>query len=359
MMYSRISIKNFRGIESLEATRLRRINLILGRNSSGKTTFLESLFLLGGRLDPRLMTTLGQMRGQRLGGTHPDPIWRAMFRELDTNLPIEIVGRWAEEPEARELTIVALATSDQIEAIEQWQGAEGDTSAALQYEVISLLQLTYKDGEGGEYNELALLDPSSGRFGSSSARRHDVVPTSLLPARSFASPIRVAQQFSSVLKRKQDKDVIDALRIIEPRVQRIEVVSEASGPSIYLDIGLGALVPLAVCGEGMVRLFSIILELLASRNGVLLIDEIDNGLHYTIMPKLWDLLNTMVEKHQVQVFGTTHSDDIIRSALDVFAGKEGILGLFRIDKRGDRHVMVAYSDEAMQGVREVPFEVRG
>src|SRR5262249_35106012 len=142
-------------------------------------------------------------------------------------------------------------------------------------------------------------------------------------------------------------------------VERIEVLSEQSGPSIYLDVGLDALVPLAVAGEGLVRLFSIILELIASRNGALLIDEIDNGLHYTVMPDLWKLLGELVEKHQVQVFGTTHNDDVIRSALEAFAGSEGLFGLFRIDKRGDRHVMVAYGDEAMEAVREVPFEVRG
>ena len=42
MMYSRISIKNFRGIESLEAEGFRHINLIVGRNNSGKTTFLDA-----------------------------------------------------------------------------------------------------------------------------------------------------------------------------------------------------------------------------------------------------------------------------------------------------------------------------
>ena len=61
----------------------------------------------------------------------------------------------------------------------------------------------------------------------------------------------------------------------------------------------------------------------------------------------------MVEKHNVQVFGTTHNDDMMRSALEAFAGKEGMLGLFRIDKRGDRHVMVSYNDEAMEAVLEV------
>ena len=90
-----------------------------------------------------------------------------------------------------------------------------------------------------------------------------------------------------------------------------------------------------------------------------MIDEIDNGLHYTVMPKLWELLAALVKKHDVQLFATTHNDDMMRSALEAFAGKEGALGLFRIDKREDRHVMVSYSEDAMEGVLEEHFEVRG
>lgn len=224
---------------------------------------------------------------------------------------------------------------------------------------VKVLSLHYKDSEGKESNLHSGIDFKTRTIHNEFRHRDDVVPTVFVPARSIAGPAHVAQQFSSLLKTKQDRDAMEALRIIEPAVQRIEVLSEPSGPSIYLDIGLEALVPLAVCGEGMVRLFSIILELVASRNGVLLIDEIDNGLHYSVMPKLWELLGMLVEKHQVQVFGTTHNDDMMRSALEAFAGKEGMLGLFRIDNRGDHHVMVSYSEEAMEAVLNVPFEVRG
>ena len=104
---------------------------------------------------------------------------------------------------------------------------------------------------------------------------------------------------------------MDGLKIIAANLHRIEVVSESMGPSIYLDIGQDPLVPLTVSGEGMVRMFSIILELISSRNGVLLIDEIDNGLHHTAMPKLWKLLGALVEKHDVQIFATTHNDDMM------------------------------------------------
>jgi hypothetical protein len=249
--------------------------------------------------------------------------------------------------------------SDYVDPIEGEWGNKSDIPIVTQDQVITWLQLRYGFPDGVEVAVDSMLDQFSGKIQVNNLPSPEAVPTSILPARSYASPERVAQQFSALLKTKQDPDVIDALRLIEPNVERIEVLSEPSGPSISLDLGLDALVPLNVSGEGMVRLFSIILELVASRDGVLLIDEIDNGLHYSVMPKLWKLLGELAEKHNVQVFGTTHNDDIIRSALEMFADTEGILGLFRIDKRGSQHVMVSYSDEAMEAVREVPFEVRG
>ena len=189
--------------------------------------------------------------------------------------------------------------------------------------------------------------------------REDLVNTTLLSARFFPGQLEDLHLFSTLVKRKQEGDVLDTLRLIEPAVQRIKILSDPGGPSLYLDLGLEALVPLAVCGEGIVHLFSIIVELIASRNGVLLIDEIDNGLHYRVMPGLWKLLGHLVEKHKVQVFGTTHNDNMMRSALKEFAETQGTLGLFRIDRRGDSHVMVGYSEEAMEAVLEAPFEVRG
>jgi AAA domain, putative AbiEii toxin, Type IV TA system/AAA ATPase domain len=358
-MYSRISIRNFRGIDSLDASGFRRINLILGHNNSGKTTFLEGIFLLSGATNVLYPATLGQLRGQRLTSTYPDPIWRALFYNSDPERSVEIEGQWAVETDVRRLEIRALGISNYVEPLETgWEG-KSDTPAVTQDRVITWLQLRYTGPEGGEITVGSTVDPYSGKIQVDNMAPWASIPSRFLPARSYASPERIARDFSSLVKSKQDSDVMDALRIIEPKVRRIEVLAEPSGPSIYLDLGLNALTPLNVCGEGMVRLFSTILELIGARDGVLLIDEIDSGLHYSVMPRLWKLLGALVEKYNVQVFGTTHNDDIIRSALEAFADDEGMLGLFRVDKRADRHAMVAYSEEAMKGVLEAHFEVRG
>ncbi len=358
-MYSRISIKNFRGIGSLEVDGLRRINLIVGRNNSGKTTFLESLFLLGGANDPRYATILGRLRGQRFEEGHPEQVWRSLFHDLDPKSSPEISGHWAQEPRDRVLTIGAFDVSSYTGSFELPNGGGSGVAAVTPEFLFGGVFFRTTDSGAKVTIMEARMDPNSGTVTLSGARRADVVRTTLLGARNYPDQVRDAQTFSSLRKVKGDRDILEALAIIEPRTQRIEVLSEITGPSIYLDIGLEALVPLAVCGEGLVRLFSITVELAASRNGVLLIDEIDNGLHYRVMPRLWQLLGQLVEKHDIQIFATTHNDDMMRSALEAFAGKEGMLGLFRIDRRGDSHVMVGYSEEAMEAVLEVPFEVRG
>ena len=358
-MYSRISIKNFRGIGSLEVDGLRRINLMVGRNNSGKTTFLEGLFLLGGANDPRYATVLGQLRGQRYEEGRPDQVWRSLFHNMDPKASPEISGHWAQELRERVLTVQALDVSSYTGSFELPNGGGSGVAAVTPEFLFGGVQFRTTDSEGNVTAVQATLDPNSGTVLLGGARRPDVVRTTLLGARNYPDQVRDAQTFSSLRKVKGELDILEALTIIEPRVQRIEVLSEITGPSIYLDVGLEALVPLAVCGEGLVRLFSITVELAASRNGVLLIDEIDNGLHYSVMPHLWQLLGQLVEKHDVQIFATTHNDEILRTALEAFRGLPGVLGLFRIDKRGDRHVMVGYDDEAMAAVLDVHFEVRG
>jgi AAA domain, putative AbiEii toxin, Type IV TA system len=358
-VYSKIRIENFRGIELLEVDGLRPINIIVGRNNSGKSTFLEALFLLGAATEPHLTSTLAQLRGQRQADGDTDSLWRPLFHNLDRDSTIKIQGQWADESRARELLIQAVKNTEiEISSTKQGIQPSGVSSVGRDFPV-GRLDYTYTDGLGEEKQTFARFDLQTGGIHARPSMREDLVSTTLVSARFHPGQLEDLHLFSALIKRKQEGDVLDALRLIEPALERIEVLSEPGGPSFYLDLGLDSLIPLALSGEGIVRLFSIVVELISSRNGVFLIDEIDNGLHHSVMTKLWRLLGVLVEKYNVQVFATTHSDEMMRSALEAFSGTEGKLGLFRIDKRLDRHNMLGYSDEAMEAVLEVPFEVRG
>jgi predicted ATP-dependent endonuclease of OLD family len=55
------------------------------------------------------------------------------------------------------------------------------------------------------------------------------------------------------------------------------------------------------------------LALLNCKDGVLLLDEFETGLHYSVQEKLWDIIFMLSEKLKIQVFVTTHSNDCINS----------------------------------------------
>ena len=62
----------------------------------------------------------------------------------------------------------------------------------------------------------------------------------------------------------------------------------------------------------MRRLLALRLSFVGSKDGFLLIDEIDTGLHWTVMEDMWEFVVEMARKSNVQIFATTHSYDCIR-----------------------------------------------
>ena len=129
---------------------------------------------------------------------------------------------------------------------------------------------------------------------------------------------------------------------------------------MYADVGLPSLAPLAVCGEGTVRLFSLVVEAAGSRGGVLLVDEIDGGLHHSVMDKFWATLREIADRHDVQIFATTHNEELVHSAIRAFErDASGTLGLFRLDRRRGRHAVTSYNEAALRAVQGAGFEVRG
>ncbi|MCB4777091.1 MAG: AAA family ATPase [Sulfurovum sp.] len=66
-------------------------------------------------------------------------------------------------------------------------------------------------------------------------------------------------------------------------------------------------------GDGLKTYLSIICSIFACKNGQLFIDEIDNGIHYTKLDRLWEIILTISKKQNVQVFATTHSKECIES----------------------------------------------
>jgi predicted ATPase len=353
-MFSSIKIQRFRGLENLEISGLSRVNLLLGKNNAGKTSVLEAFFLLCGATNPSMPNTVSFLRGQRIANVLPDNVWRCLFYGMNPNSSIHIEGRWQNEGRCRMLDIEArmAATNDALESGVGTASYDDDLT-------IDSLRLTYTDANDREVVTRAKFDREHGQLEMVPMERDDFVRCTFLSARSYSTMERDARQFSHLVRIKQDREVVESLKIIEPRVCGIEVLSEYGGSSVYVDLGLPSLIPLAACGEGFVRFFSIIVEVTNSRQGLLLIDEIDNGLHYSVMQKLLTLLGQLCIDHNVQIVATTHNDELVMSAVDSFASHPDDLGVFRVDRTTRGHRSVRYDEDDLSAVRDTQFEIRG
>jgi len=159
-----------------------------------------------------------------------------------------------------------------------------------------------------------------------------------------------------MVRRKESDIVLSALRIIDPQLGRVEVIPGVEGPTIWVDIGLTKLVPISVNGDGMVRIAKIMLAMGSARGGLVLIDEIENGFHHSIMGRVWEAINAAARQLDLQVLATTHSRECIVAAYD--ACDSGDLRIHRLERVRDAIRCVTYSSEAIEGAVVHDFEVR-
>jgi AAA15 family ATPase/GTPase len=102
----------------------------------------------------------------------------------------------------------------------------------------------------------------------------------------------------------------------------------------------------------------------SAQGGFLLIDEFENGLHYSIQEKIWSLLFEMAEKLDIQVFATTHSWDCIESFAKVANDKPNIEGvLFRMGKSARKSnqgqiIATVFDNERLYNLTQADVEVR-
>lgn len=120
--------------------------------------------------------------------------------------------------------------------------------------------------------------------------------------------VPVNERFAQIVKEKKENEIIAILKVLDPRVIDMQLVDT----ELLVDIGLSHRLPVNVMGDGMRKLISIILSVYSCKDGVLMIDEVDNDFHYTTMPLLWNVLLTAAKANNTQVFVTSHNIDSLR-----------------------------------------------
>ncbi|MGA2868980.1 MAG: ATP/GTP-binding protein, partial [Verrucomicrobiota bacterium] len=283
-MLKSLHIKNFRGLRDLEIKSLKRINLITGQNNTGKTGVLEALVVLLDEPTPNKNHFASLPNLFRVsGGDSVENFWKWLFNNKSSDTKINIKA-----------TLDALPSNFEVQ---------------LQNNLMTL-----KD-----HGEIQPLKTIGNIFyyiiGSE-------IHAGLRPAvfsTHPSDPIQDAIDYNRVILKRRKKQVEKMLREIEPRLDAIEALQigklgQSSSPLIYADLGLSEMIPVTQLGQGFNRLLDIYSEIVAADAKVLLIDEIENGLHHSVMPVIWRGLFLAAKEFDVQIFATTHSWECILAA---------------------------------------------
>ena len=128
---------------------------------------------------------------------------------------------------------------------------------------------------------------------------------------------------------------------------------------IHADVGLGRPIPTGLLGDGTQRVLSMALACGNAMGGTVLVDEIENGVHYSKLPHLWRAIATFAAKFEVQVFATTHSNECLSAAHEVFSeNAEYPFRLFRLDRTNGEIKAKSYDRDILETAIESAMEVR-
>ena len=319
-MYTTLNIAGYRGLNPFHIEGLGRINLLVGRNNSGKTSILECVELVRTAGSPTVFSSIVRWRGEwgypderrfpSINVTHLFP-----NHKLDSGISIEATGgnvadsrRWRNKISVRvrrrsEKEVEELPFDLLLDEEEQFLLEVFSTNPKRRY------------GAGVTNEGLTALHRRPVRREINAEKPVCFIRTDGMTAQD------AVRLFDELVLTENEEHVTEALRIIDPSLERIAAVSNAEGVrsrvgpgGLFVKLkGVGDRVPIGSAGDGMWRMLGLAVALANAKGGVLLVDEIDTGLHYSVMKQMWRMVTERASALKVQVFATTHSRDCYES----------------------------------------------
>ncbi len=127
-------------------------------------------------------------------------------------------------------------------------------------------------------------------------------------------PPFLAEAWNALVTDGREHDVVEDMKLLMPDIHSIHFLTRdrmPRGGGIVVGMrGGGSRYPLGTFGDGIRRLLLLRLAL-ANADGFVLVDEVDTGLHWTVMAGMWRLVVEVARKSRLQLFATTHSHDCI------------------------------------------------
>ena len=323
-MLNAMHLQNFKAFKNTRIPEFRTVNLVLGGQNVGKTSLLEAVVLASEGADGD---------GNNIAATLP-----SLFRP----------------------------TSSESDSQRFWSAITGTPRLPNNFRVLS----TFSEGTYGAVNAMSSDSGSSayrtlGTHAITFVKTEGQVFNGSVPPKPIAFPISTkpahhqVKLYGQMVIARKKKLVIDLLQRIDPRLIGIDAVAPDGEHRVYVELNDGHVLPLSQLGHGFAKLFELYAGLVVSDSKLALIDEIENGIHYSALPTVFQGIRALAESNGVQSIITTHSLEAIKAACEVFKDKPEDFQLIRLERTNDDNIRaVAIADESLKIVMASGWEMR-
>lgn len=342
-----LEIHGFRAFQHVTIEHLGRVNLVVGKNNVGKTSLLEALHFYAKRASPTAI--------RQILGTHDENRRIRYPGDLISSVKYLFHGR--KEIKASTSPIV----------IGPMHSIENQLSVSLQFfdedqtQSESIPRFAVRMGNQKEhvFPLNAVTTVNSGSLHELAFEELDGYPvdTNGLNRRT------VGELWDNIALTTQEREVLYALRMIAPGIEDISIIGGSGTARDRIAIvkmsNIEEPLPLRSLGDGMQRMLGITLALANAKNNLLFIDEVENGLHYSVQKDLWSLIFRLARRLNVQVFATSHSWDCIESFLQAAQEDEKEEGvLIRLENRKGVVNATVFDEQQLAIATREQIEVR-
>ena len=354
--FKNIDIRHFRGIDNLQIDDFSRVNVFLGQNNSGKSTVLECLLMLTGISSPDLPQALNNVRSRNTLSGIMDI--RYMFNDLILNRPPEIIAEMTDDVR-RHLTLRLSYVFNENDTTIRHNGPLPITDTTAFINTLEMLFDMTEKGKTQSYRSSLTFNQAGAITGRELANSYvEKITASLITTDSL--PGNLVNDLSDLFKRKQKDLVVERLANFDKNIYTIDILKN----DVYIGFnGLNELLPLGMSGDGLRRFLNIVASSANPLTNIILIDEIDNGLHYSAYKKLWEAIFALATSTNKQVFVTTHSKETLsrlNEMLEEHPQYQPDLRLYTIAKTLNKgHQAYKYTYEGLSSACENDVEIRG
>ena len=309
---SGLRIINFRGLKSFACDSFRPITIIGGKNNCGKSTLLEAICFVANRTDGAIPGKLTWNRGEKMKNhslsslfygddDHGEIMIHGLFSDKTTRgVNLECTHRSAVDFNLEDSPSGGINDKLPFTYVQQYYTNEGGDAVSRGIMMVAFI----KD----EYRVFPLMPKAEN---SQVGRNNEPADAWRCMYYQTQRKMDFSTIYAKLFESGSEKKLLPYLKAVDSRILDIAY----DGKRLLASVENGKMrLPLNVMGDGVVKVVEILSILaIGPENGILCVDEIENGLHHSVMKTVWNALVCLARERNIQVVMTTHNIELLKS----------------------------------------------